>query len=182
MLDFESEAELGGRFAVARQAQRTEVVEVALAATLGYGTDVVGVPETAAGSDGLHAVEAEAGGAGGASGSFEGVESCDGVDLADGADASVAGEDLVAEVAGVGADTPLVDAVVGAKGAAAFGQDLEVAPAAEGQVVGAAREFVAGGAASGEGAGRARDRCREGRYPIPRCPSRRPVSRRRSGR
>ena len=73
--------------------------------------------------------------------------------MADGADAAVAGEDLVAEVAGVGAETPLVDAVVGAEGAAAFGEDFEIAPAAEGQVVGASREGVLCGAAAGEGAG-----------------------------
>jgi hypothetical protein len=59
--------------------------------------------------------------AGWAPGSFESVVCGDGVDAADGAGAVVADEDLVAEVAGVGAETPLVDAVVGAEGAAAFG-------------------------------------------------------------
>ena len=70
--------------------------------------------------------------------------------MADGADAVVAREDLVAEVAGVGAETPLVDAVVAAEGAAAFGEDFEVAPAAEGEVVGAKGEGGAGGVASGK--------------------------------
>jgi hypothetical protein len=79
----------------------------------------------------------EAGGVGGAAGSFECVVGGDGVDVADGADAVVAGEDLVAEVAGVCAETPLVDAVVAAEGAAAFGEDFEVAPAAEREIVGA---------------------------------------------
>jgi hypothetical protein len=79
----------------------------------------------------------EAGGAGGAAGSFECVVGGDGVDVADSADAVVAGEDLVSKVARVGAETPLVDAVVGAEGAAAFGEDFEVAPAAEGEIVGA---------------------------------------------
>jgi hypothetical protein len=51
----------------------------------------------------------------------------------------VAGEDLVAEVAWIGAETPVVDAIVGAEGAAAFGEDFEFAPAAEGKVIGAAR-------------------------------------------
>ena len=123
---------MGGGFAVTEEAEGAEVVEVALAAALGYGADVVGVPEAAAGGDGLHAVEAKAGGAGWASGSLEGVVGGDGVDGADGADASVAGEDLVTEVAGVGAEAPLVDAVVAAEGAAALGEDLELAPAAEG--------------------------------------------------
>jgi hypothetical protein len=115
---------------MAEETEGAEVVEVALAAAFGYGTDVVGVPEGAAGGDGLHSVEVQAGGSGGATGSFEGVVSGDGVDVAAGADAAVAGEDLVAEVAGVGAETPLVDAVVGTEGAAAFGYDLEVAPTA----------------------------------------------------
>jgi len=79
----------------------------------------------------------EAGGAGGAAGSLEGVVGGDGVDVAYGADAVVASEDLVAKVAGISAETPLVDAVVAAEGAAAFGEDFEVAPAAEGEVVGA---------------------------------------------
>jgi hypothetical protein len=122
---------------VAEEAEGAEVVEVALAAAFGYGADVVGVPEAAACGDGLHAVEIEAGGAGRAAGSFESVVGGDGVDVTDGADAVVASEDLVAEVAGIGAETPLVDAVVGAEGAAAFGEDFKIAPAAEGQVVGA---------------------------------------------
>jgi hypothetical protein len=128
---------LGGGFAVAEQAEGAEVVEVALAAAFGYGADVVGVPKAAASGDGLHAVEMEAGGSGGSAGSLEGVVGGDGVDVADGADAVVAGKDLVAKVAGVGAETPLVDAVVTAEGAAAFGDDFEIAPATEGKVVGA---------------------------------------------
>jgi hypothetical protein len=130
-------AELGGGFAVAEEAEGAEVVEVALAAAFGYRADVVGVPEAAAGGDGLHAVEMQAGDACEAAGSLEGVVGGDGVDVADGANAAVAAKDLVAEVAGVGAETPLVDAVVAAEGAAAFGEDFEFAPAAEGQVVGA---------------------------------------------
>jgi hypothetical protein len=117
----ETLAELGGGFAVAEEAEGAEVVEVALAAAFGYGADVVGVPEAAASGDGFHAIEMQAGGSGGAACSFEGVVGGDGVDVADGADAVVAGEDVVAEVAGVGAETPLVDAVVAAEGAAALG-------------------------------------------------------------
>ena len=142
-------AELGGGFAVAEEAEGAEVVEVALAAAFGDWTDVVSVPEAATGCDRLHSVEAEAGGAGWASGSLEGVVSGDGVDGAYGADAAVAGEDLIAEVAGIGAETPLVNAVVAAEGAAAFGEDFEIAPAAEGKVIGASGEGCSGGVASG---------------------------------
>jgi hypothetical protein len=122
---------------MAEEAEGAEVVEVALTAALGYGAYVVGVPQAAAGGDGLHAVEAKAGGTGGASSSLERVVGGDGVDGADGADASVAGKDLVAEVAWVGAEAPLVDAVVAAEGAPASGDDLEVAPTTEGEIVGA---------------------------------------------
>jgi hypothetical protein len=79
----------------------------------------------------------ETGGTGGTAGSFEGVVGGDGVDRADGTDAVVAGEDLIAEIAEIGAETPLVDAVVAAEGAAAFGEDFKIAPAAEGEIVGA---------------------------------------------
>jgi hypothetical protein len=130
---------LSGGFAVAEETEGAEVVEIALASAFGYGPDVVSVPEAAAGGDGFHAVEMQAGFTGWASCSLECVVGGDGVDVADGADAAVAGEDLVAEVAGVGAKTPLVDAIVGAEGAAAFGENFEVAPTAEGQAVGAYR-------------------------------------------
>ena len=138
---------------MAFQAEGAHVAEIAFASALGYGQDVVGVPQAAAGGDGLHAIETETSGAGGAAGSLEGVVGGDGVDVADGADAAVAGEDLVAEVAGVGAETPLVNAVVAAEGAAAFGDDFEIAPAAEWQVVRAERQGLPCGAASGESAG-----------------------------
>ena len=108
-----------------------------MASAFGYGADVVGVPQASARRDGFHAVEMEASFAGWAAGSLECVVGSDGVDVAGGADAAVAGEDLIAEVAGVGAETPLVNAVVAAEGAATFGDDFEFAPAAERQAVGA---------------------------------------------
>jgi hypothetical protein len=139
---------------VAEEAEGTEVIEVALAAAFGYGEDVVGVPEGAAGGDGFEAVEAQASDTAGTAGPFEGRVGGDGVDVADGAEAAVAGEDLVAEVAGVGAETPLVDTVAGAEGAAPRGEDLEVAPAAEWEAVRTDGEFgAAGDAAARERAG-----------------------------
>ena len=143
---------MGGDLAVAGEAERAEVVEIALAAAFRYGEDVVGVPEGAAGRDGLHAVERESGDAGFAAGSLERVVDGDGIGLAELADAAVAGEDLVAEVSGVGAETPLVDAEVGAEGTAAFGEDFQFAPAAERQAVGSGGELLALGTAAGEGA------------------------------
>ena len=148
----EAGAELGGGFAVAEETEGAEVVEIALASALGDWEDVVGVPERSSAGDGLHAVEREAGDASGATAAFEGVVDGNGIGLAENADTVIAGEDLVAEIAGVGAETPLVDAVVAAEGAAAFGEDFEVAPAAEGQVVRSKRERFACGAAAGKGA------------------------------
>ena len=84
---------------------------------------------------------------------FESVVGGDCVDVTGGADAAIASEDLVAEIAGIGAETPLVDAVVRAERAAAFSEDFEFAPATEREVVGVAREDLARGAAAGEGAG-----------------------------
>ena len=74
----------------------------------------------------------EAGGACRAAGTFERVVGGNGVDVADGASAAVAGEDLFAEVAGIGAEAPLVDAVFAAEGTSAPGDDFQIAPAAEG--------------------------------------------------
>jgi hypothetical protein len=144
---------LGGGLAVTREAERAEVVEVALSSSFRYGTDVIGIPEGAAGSDGLHSVKGKPGGAGVASSPLERVVDGDGVGLAGGADATVAGKDLVAKVTEVGAETPLVDAIVRAEGATPFGEDLKLAPAAKGEAVEAARERVRLGAASGESAG-----------------------------
>ena len=95
----------------------------------------------------------QAGDTGRASGSLEGIVGGDGVDAADGADAAVAREDLIAEVAGVSAETPLVNAVVAAECAAAFRQDFEIAPTTEGKVVGTDGQGLPCGAAAGEGAG-----------------------------
>ncbi len=149
----EAETKLGGSFAVAGETKGAEIVQVALASAFGDGADVVGIPEGAAAGDGLHAIEAEAGDTGGSAGTFECVVDGDGVGLAGGADAVVAGEDLIAEVAGVGAEPPLVDAVVGAEGAASFGEDFEFAPTAEREAVGSAREGLRLGSAAGKGAG-----------------------------
>lgn len=120
----ESKTKLGGGLAVAGEAKRAEIIQIALASSFGDGADVVGIPEGAAAGDGLHPVEAEASDAGSSSSTFESVVDGDGVGLAGGTDAMVAGEDLIAEVARVGAEPPLVDAVVGAEGAASFGEDF----------------------------------------------------------
>ena len=86
----------GSGFAVTEKAEGAEVVEVALSAAFGYGTDVVGIPEAAGGGNGAHAVEAQAGGSGRTPGLLEGCVGGDGVNTADRADAAVACEDLVA--------------------------------------------------------------------------------------
>ncbi len=93
---------------MAEEAQGADVVEITLSAALGYGKDVVRVPQAAAATDRLHAVKAKPCFSSCASGSLEGGVGGNGIDLAGGTPAAVAGEDLVAEISGVGAQTPLV--------------------------------------------------------------------------
>jgi len=69
-----------------------------------------------------------------------------------GADAAVAMEDVLAKVAGICAEAPGVDAVIGAKAAAAFG-DFDAAPSAEEAAVFSAGERAVVGAASDHDAG-----------------------------
>ena len=138
---------------MAKKTEGPNIIQITLAATLGYRQDVVCVPEAAAAGDGLHTVETETCDAGRTSGAFESGVSGDRVDLTDGAMATVAGKDLIAEITGVGAETPLVDAVVTAESTAAFGKNLKLAPAAERQTVRALRKSVARSAATGQSAG-----------------------------
>ncbi len=137
----ETAAQVGCNFAVAGEAEGAEIIEVALAAAFGYGEDVVGVPEGTAGGDGFEAPEGEGFNPGLAAGALELGVGGEGVGGTEAAETAVAGKDEVAEVGGVGAETPLVDAVAGAEGAAAGGEDFELAPAAERQAVGAEREM-----------------------------------------
>ena len=134
------------------QAEGAEIVEIALTAAFGYGADVVRIPERAACSDGLQTVEGEAGDAGFAAGALEGGVDGDGIGAAEGADAVIAGKDAVAEVAGIGAEAMLIDTVIGAEGATSFGEDFEVAPAAEGEAVGSESQLGGLDATAGEGA------------------------------
>jgi hypothetical protein len=143
---------LGRYFAMAEETKGAEIVQIALAASFGYGDDVVGIPEAAAGSDGFESIEAQTGCPGSASGSLQRVIGRYGIDMAEVAAAMVAREDLVPEVAGIGTETPLVNAIVATEGAAAPGEDFEVAPTAERQAIRAFCEGITRCASSGEGA------------------------------
>jgi len=142
----EAAAKIRRCFAMAWQAECAEIVEIALTAAFRDGKNVVGVPERAAGGHGLHAPEGEGVGTGFAAAALELGVGRDGVRAAGGADSAVAGEDQVAEVAGIGSETPLVDAVIRTEGAAAAREDFKLAPAAERQAVGAKRQGVRVGA------------------------------------
>lgn len=144
-------AKLRGHFPVAQKAQGTKVVEIALAAAFSYGNNVVGVPQTSPGRDGLHAIQAQAGGAGLAASPLQRVVSRNGIDIAKGAAAVVAREDLLAQIAGIGAQPPLMHAVLTAEGAAAPGENLEIAPAAQWKPIWASGQILRIGAAAGKG-------------------------------
>ncbi len=120
----QAEAQLSGNGAVAAKAKSAHVGEAAHAAAFHHGDEGIGIPETAAAAPVFfkRAVGAV-------------IELAlvppqrFGIQAAERADAVAAGEDLGAEVAGVGAQPPLVDAGIGAEGEAAAG-DFGAAPAA----------------------------------------------------
>ena len=120
----EAPAQGDGGGAVALEAESAHVREAAFATAFGDGEDVVGVPQVAAEAPVF----------------FELAAGCVielafvfaqgfGVEAARGAHALVAGEDLLAQIAGVGAQLPLVNAGVAAKCEAA-GWDFAATAAA----------------------------------------------------
>lgn len=146
----EAGAQGEGSVPVAMQTEGAEVVEVAFAAAFDDGDDVVGIPEAfAAAPADAPVLEKEL--AARAPRGAKPAEGGEGIGAADGADAAVAQEDLVAEIAWLGAKLPLVHAVAGAEGEAAAG-NFERAPAAEAAAVGAAGDGFAVDPASGHGA------------------------------
>jgi len=146
----EAFTEGGGGGAVTAETEGADVGEVALAAAFDDREDVVGVPEAFA-EFGFEAPVGHELLAAFATGAGEAAAFKEGVDVAEGAAALVAEEDLFAEVAGLGAEAPLVDAVCRAEGEAAR-RDLKRAPAAEAAVVGAAGSGVAGEGGAGDAA------------------------------
>lgn len=136
------------------QAERADVVEVALASAFSDRQDVIGIPQTATTRDGFHSVEAQTSGSSWSASTLQRSIGCDGVDLTDGAAAAVASEDLITEVARVGAQTPLVNAVVAAERTATFGEDLKIAPAAQREAIWALGQRAARCTAAGKRAGR----------------------------
>ena len=98
-------AQCGGRSAVALQAERAHVGEIAFAATLDDGDDVIGIPEMTAKAPFFFKLAA------GREIEFALVFTKGfGVEAALGADAVVSGKDLLAEIGGIGAESPFVDA------------------------------------------------------------------------
>jgi hypothetical protein len=109
---------------VALQAKRAHVGKIAFASTFGHGHDVVGIPEVAPAAPVLFELAASR------------VVQLTlvpaqrfGVQAASRADAVVAQEDLFAQVTGIGAQFPFVDACLRAKREASLG-NFALAPAA----------------------------------------------------
>jgi hypothetical protein len=140
---------------MATQAESAQIREIALAAPFDDGDDVVGFPQGAAGIAGEVPVVEQALTCRSA-GALEDALCDERIDAATAADPAIPFEHLITEVAGVGAEAPLVDAVIGAEGAAAF-RNFDGAPAAETAAPGSAREGAIGGRASGHGAAGAHD-------------------------
>ena len=114
---------------MADQAQRAEILEVTFAAAFRDGHDMVGIPKRPA-REPFEAPVCEQLLPVTPSGPLQ-FEVCGtGIAVADGANAAFSLEDLLAEIAWVGAKTPFVDAPVRAEGEAPR-RHFEVAPAAE---------------------------------------------------
>jgi len=110
--------------AVAHDAEGSHVSEVALTAAGSDGDDVVGIPEMAPKAPILFELLA------GLVVEFALIfAQLLGIDAAERADSSIAGKDLLAQVAGIGAELPFVDARVAAK-SEAIGGHFAAAPAA----------------------------------------------------
>jgi len=136
---------------VADEAQGSEVGEIALAAAFRDRQNVIGVPqrsaiqtrETPAGEE-FEAVRS--------TGPFQVNVGSAGINLAQRADAAVARQDLLAQIAGVGAKTPFVNAPIGTECETASG-NFQVTPAAERAAVGSFAKAFSIGVAAGHGAG-----------------------------
>jgi hypothetical protein len=111
------------------EAKRADVREVAFAATFGYRNDVVGIPQAFA-KAGTDAPFGARTGTGNSAHSFEMMPCGDAIDTADGANTAIALQDFLAEMTGVGAELPFLDAPIRAKREAAFGY-FQIAVAAQ---------------------------------------------------
>ncbi len=126
---------------MAQQAECTQVVQITLAAAFSYRPDMVGFPERSTRLDGAHPVHPQAFFAGHPAGAFERSEDGKGIGITNRAPALIAREDLIAQITGVRAQTPLMNAECGAESSAALCEDLQIAPAAKGKAVWTAPEI-----------------------------------------
>src|SRR5579875_1583591 len=112
---------------MAGQAQGAEVLQVALAAALGYGQNMVGVPEAATDIDGTKAPHGQAFPADSAAAASQLAVGVNGVGAALRTHAGVTQKHLLTQVAWIGPQPPLVDAILRAEGAPSPVEDLQLA-------------------------------------------------------
>jgi hypothetical protein len=93
---------------MARQAERAQVLEIALSTTFGDWKDMICVPQGAASVDRTESPDGKLFGTPTTAGSLQVFHRCDSIGGADGADTGIPGKYLVAQVPGVGTQTPLM--------------------------------------------------------------------------
>jgi hypothetical protein len=135
---------------VAEQAECADVLQIALPASLRDWKDVVRIPQAAPACHALHTVKTKTGGSRRPPGAFQRGIGSYGIDVAGSASAAVAGKDLVAEISGIGAKTPLVHAVIAAEGSPTLYENLKIAPATERKAMGARGQLMAARTAAGK--------------------------------
>lgn len=117
------------------QAERAEVVEVALPSSFSDRPDMVRIPQGPPGLNGLEAPDGKRLHSGLAAAAFERSIGGDGIGAAVRADTAIASKDLIAQIAGVRTQPPLMHAVLRTEGAATARENLHLTPAAEWQTV-----------------------------------------------
>jgi hypothetical protein len=140
-------------FTMAEQTESPDVVQIALTTAFAYRQNMVGIPEAPPAGHGLHAVEAKSCCPRRPAGALESGVHGHGINLAGCATSAITSEDLVAQISRIRAKSPLVNAVVAAEGAAAFREDLKLAPATERQAVRAFGKSMSRGAPTGQSTG-----------------------------
>ena len=139
----QSQAEIGRGFAMAGQAKRADVVEVALSSALGNRQDVVRVPERPPCLNSLEPPQSERLSPGLTAAALEGRVRGDGVSTAGRADAAITRKDLIAQISRVRPQPPLMHAVIRAERTAAAREDLHLTPPAERQTIRSQRQGCA---------------------------------------
>jgi len=116
--------------AMTRQAQRPQIIQIALPATLRHRLDMIRVPQRPPRRNRLHPIQRKPRHPGRPASPLQRVVDRHSIRLAKIANTAIPRKHLIPQVARIGPEPPLVDAIVGAKRAPPLSQNLQLAPPA----------------------------------------------------